>query len=85
MSDIYVLQFFHGQELQFRVELGQPVLGQETQQVQTQDLVLVRGLGQQRAVVKVVALELGHVALEGGDITLFDAPQRADLQSVPGQ
>lgn len=33
-------------------------------------------------VIKVVALELGHVALEGGDVLAEDAPLGPDLQNV---
>lgn len=33
-------------------------------------------------VIKVVAFELGHVALEGGDVLAQDAPLGPDLQYV---
>lgn len=69
------------QQLHLGVEVGHPVLGQQEQKVQTQELVLQRGF-RQEGVVVVVGLQLGHVTLERGQVALCHAPLDPDLEDV---
>ena len=60
-------------------------LRKQAEEVEPEDGVLPRRLGERCRVVRVVDLELGHVALERGDVHALDREQRAVLEDIPGE
>lgn len=75
----------HRDLLQLRVELGDPVLRQQPQQVEPEDRELPLRLRQMRRAIRVVDLQLRHVPLERRDVHRLDREQRAVLQDLTRQ
>ena len=75
----------HWDLLQLRVELGDPVLRQQPQQVEPEDRELPLRLRQMRRAIRVVDLQLRHVPFERRDVHRLDREQRAVLQDLTCQ
>ena len=69
-----------GQGLEGRVEVRDAVLREEPDEVEAADGELARGGREGAGVVVVEGLELGEVAVEGGDVSCPYTPERADFQ-----
>ena len=72
----------HRDLLELGVELGDPVLREQPQQVEPKDRILSLRLRQVRGAVGVVDLELRHVPLERRDVHRLDREQRAILEDL---
>ena len=71
---------WQGQRFECGVEVGDAVLREETDEVEPADGVFARRGREGAGVVVVERLQLGEVAVEGGDVACADRPDGADFE-----